>query len=198
MRNTLIPVFLLLPLAACQTGVGSANRIVELYDMADPAGVIEIELTRTGAIRELEAQIPISDLPANVRQAALAELEGAEITGGEREYNMATDCWEVQLRHEGKDWELVIDDNGTILEREEPIDASAGPANLVDNATAEVPPGSELKSVERITVARDGGRVEYHVKFSHNEASYKVVLDANANVDRVVREQRAEIEIPIR
>lgn len=198
MNIRVLPVLLLLPLTACQTGLGGTPRIVELYDAADPAGVLEIEMHRSGAIREIEAEIPISDLPDAVIQAAQKAAPGGEITGGEREITETGSGWEVQVRNDGADWEFVIDDEGNVLETEEPIGPGDGPAALVDNAAREVPNGGSLKSIERITFHGEVDTLEYHVKFEHNGASYKVVLDEQANVKRAVREQRAEIEIPLR
>lgn len=193
------PLLLSLALLVSCKGLGHApDRLVELYDRASPTGIIEIEIDRDGTIREMEAEIPVDDLPERVRSVALAELPGAEITGAEREIQAAGDAWEVKLTHEGRGMELVIDAAGDILETEKELRTDEVPQAVLDGADRAFGEGTRL-SVEVIEGVRDGTRFvkEYHVKKRHQEATYKIVLDGDGNAMRVVREARAEIEIPL-
>jgi hypothetical protein len=177
-------------LPACQT---TLPELVELYDMAAPDGMIELELERDGSIREIEADIPIEALPENIKQAALDRAPGAQITGAEREFQGSTRTWEVKLVHEGRAWEFVIDEEGAIRETEKELRPEEAPAAVLQGADLAMPQGIR-KSVEEI---RRGDVVEYHVKKDQGGASYKIVLDAEGKVTRHVREHRAEIEIPL-
>jgi len=181
---------------ACQAdSVGRVPlELIELYDMADEHGSIEIELSRDGRILELEADVPISSLPRVVTEAALARLPGAKITGAERELQVRGRFWEVKLVHQKREWELIVDDKGVIHETERELSQAETP-RIVLTVAERVVPHSIFKSVEIIEYA--DGRAEYHVKRRRQGTSYKIVLNADGGVIRKVREHRAEIEIPL-
>ncbi|MBI4879380.1 MAG: hypothetical protein HY812_06925 [Planctomycetes bacterium] len=183
-------------LTACRTeGLGKVPpKLVELYDQGAPAGVLELEISRSGSIAEMEVDIPVEALPEAVRKAAEARAPGAVITGAEREIQLTGDAWEVKLRHEERDWEFVIDGSGAIRETEKELRREETPEAVLSAAAAAVP-GAEFKSVELI---EHGPFQEYHVKQTKDGASYKVVLSPDGKVKRAVREARAEIEIPLK
>lgn len=187
----------LLCLVGCSTpGLGRVpDTLVELYDQASPSGIIELEIDRDGSIREIEADIPVVDLPAAAVRAADEFAPGASITGAEREILAGgVESYEVKMRHEGRDWEIVVDAQGNVLETEMSLRRSEAPGAVLDAAAAAIA-DSSFQSVE--IIKRDGDDDEYHVKRSKDGASYKVVLTPTGDVIRKVREARAEIEIPL-
>lgn len=189
-------LFLLaITLTSCGTGgLGCVPPcLVQLYDQASPNGVIELEIGRDGTIHEMEADIPVSDLPDAVRTAVQAKAPGARITGAERELTANAEAWEVKLNHQGRAWEYVLDASGTILESEKELRRHEAPAEVLKAADMAVQ-GGRFKSVELIM---RGDEQEYHVKKIMNGASYKIVLAPDGTVIRKVREARAEIEIPL-
>lgn len=187
-------------LGACQThggahGMGALPmELVELYDVADPEGIIEVEAERDGSIIGLEADVPIDMLPDSVKQTVLAAAPGGRITGGEREYTSTGNGWEVKLVLDGVDWEFIVDDAGEIVETEQAIAAADAPGVVLAAADRTVPMGTR-QSVELIT---RGDEREYHVKKLVGTASYKIVLAPDGMVIRAVREARTEIEIPLK
>ncbi|MHC4852444.1 MAG: PepSY-like domain-containing protein [Planctomycetota bacterium] len=183
---------LTLALSAC-TGLGTSS-LVGLYDQGKPDGMIEVELDRNGAIREMEADIPTSDLPANIREAAMAKAPGGEIKGAEREITAAGTGWEVKMKHQGRMWEFVMDNDGKILETEKELTKDEAPAAVLQAADRAIS-GGTFVSVELI---ERGDESEYHVKKARDGASYKIVLTADGTVKRKVREAKAEIEIPLK
>jgi len=192
----IVLALLVLGLTACQSGLGKVSpKMVELYDVAAPEGMIEVEINRDGTIREMEADINVADLPAVVKDAALKKAPKAKITGAEREFTGAGPAWEVQLQHEGRNWEYVIDGTGKILETEKELKQSEAPPAVIAASKAAVP-GGQFKSVEVITT--HDGVTEYHVKKLVEGVSYKIVMAPDGTVKRKVREHKAEIEIPLR
>jgi uncharacterized membrane protein YkoI len=183
-------------LASCASS-GGLGRVpsgtVELYDLCAPSGLMELELERDGTVLEMEADIAPTDLPAMIRDAAMARLPGAKITGAEREIHTDGRYWEVKLTHEGRAWELVCDDAGKVVETEKELRRDEAPAAVLQAADKAV--AGSFKSVELIE-GRSG--TSYHVKKERDGASYKIVLSPEGKVLRKVREQRAEIEIPLR
>lgn len=190
-----LPLAGLITLAACGSpGLGTAPRsLVSLYDDLAPEGVIQIEMDRDGTIIAMEGAIPVESLPASVREAALAFLPEGTVTGAEREFLLGVAAWEVKLRSEGRDWEVVADTRGNILVTEKMLVRGEAPAAVMDTANATVTGGS-LTSVELVT----RGQVEsYHVKKEKGGVHYKLEIAPDGTLLRKVREARAEIEIPL-
>jgi uncharacterized membrane protein YkoI len=188
---------LLLALGACSsTGSlgGVPDDLVDLYDAVRPGGVMELEVDRDGSIREMEAEIPVESLPPAIVAAARARYPQARITGAERELTRAGAGWEVKLEHEGSMVELVYDEDAELLELERELRRSEAPSVVLEAAKHAIT-GGTFKSVE---VIEQGDEQLYHVKLEKDGMSYKVVLTPEGEVTRKVREQRAEIEIPLR
>jgi hypothetical protein len=190
----LVAAVTLATLAACASGGRVSSDLVTLYDEVLPDGMLEIEIERSGAIREMEADIPVSGLPDAVRDAAITMLPGARITGAEHEFQAGRECWEVKLIHEGRAWEVIADASGEVQETEQELRRGEAPGAVMESAAKTMPRGM-LRSVERITHRDD--TVEYHVKYTQGGASYKLVLAPDGTLLRHVREARAEIEIPV-
>jgi len=182
-----------LALAAC-SGLGSAPpELVELYDMAATEGTIEMELDRDGTIVGIEGDVPIEALPPKMREKALEMLPGARITGAEREFMHDGNGWEVKLTHEERAWEIVLDDDGNVIETEKELRAEEVPPEVLASADKALPRGQRT-SVE---IVESGGTAAYHIKKREGQVSYKIVVSPDGTVLRVVREHRAEVEIPL-
>lgn len=188
---------LLLTLASCASSSGGLGTmpvgVVELYDAASPTGLMEVELARDGTVLEMEADVDPASLPPGIRSAALERLPGATITGAERELHPDGRFWEVKLTHEGREWEVICDDQGKVVETEQELRREDAPPAVLAAANKAV--GGSFRSVELIE-GRSG--TSYHVKKLLDGASYKIVISPEGEVLRKVREQRAEIEIPLK
>ena len=169
------------------------DEVIALYDQATPTGTIELEIDRNGRIREMEADIPVQQLPRVAADAALRHLPAGRVTGAEREFTAFGEAWEVKFDVQGVAWEVVVDEQGRILETEQEIDFLSAPAVVISTSEAVVP-DSLLLSVELI---RRGDEEEYHVKRERYGASFKIVVAADGTLLRAVREAKAEIEIPL-
>lgn len=168
-------------------------RLVDLYDQALPTGTIEIELERDGAVREMEADIVPSAVPQSLRDRALELAGGGAVTGAEREFTRRGPAYEVKVVASGRAYEFVFDAQGQLLESEKEIRPAEAPAAVMEAADRALAGGS-LKSVELV---ERGATQEYHVKKMKDGASYKIVVAPDGRLLRRVREQRAEIEIPL-
>lgn len=167
--------------------------VVALYDQASPAGTIELEIDRDGNVREMEAEIPVDQVPQIAADAAMRRLPAGRVVGAERELTMRGEAFELKFDVQGVAWEIVVDASGAIIEEEEAIDVRRAP-NAVLATSERAVPDSLLLSVE---VVRRGDVEEYHVKRERFGASYKIVVAPDGTLQRAVREARAEIEIPL-
>jgi hypothetical protein len=186
----------LLPLAAC--GSSSLGRVpeevIELYDLALPSGVMELEIDRDGRLLELEVDVPLESVPEPLIRKIYELHPQALLRGAEREINRHGRMWEIKFLSMGRTYELVFDEQGEIHESEMSLAWSEAPPAVLEGARLAIP-GSAPVSVE--LVEGRGGK-SYHVKAERDGARYKVVLDEQGKVLRRVREHRAEIEIPLR
>lgn len=191
-----LPLLLaLLPLAACgSSSLGKMpDSVVELYDQTDPAGGMEFELDRKGHLLEIEADVPIENVPQHLITAVHAQHPGAQLRGAEREINAHGEMWELKFISLGREYELVFDEDGEVHETEMSLMWPEVPPAVVAAADKALPESIPV-SAELIT---QGKSKSYHIKKDKGGARYKIVLDERGEVVRLVREQRAEIEIPL-
>jgi hypothetical protein len=186
---------LALTLAACSNTSDwkAPAALVELYDMGDPAGLMELELDRDGTLREIEVDVPLTSLPRHVLDAASKAFPEAKFVGAEREVQGDVRGWEVKFELDGLGGEVVVDEEGNVRETEREVPEAKVPEAVLTASAAAIP-DSKLTSAEMIERAGD---LSYHIKRERNGASYKIVLTPDGKVLRKVREARAEIEIPL-
>ncbi|MEC8494169.1 MAG: hypothetical protein VXZ39_04560 [Planctomycetota bacterium] len=180
-------------LSACTSTDRVPDRLLALLDDARAGGAVEIELDRDGAFRDLEAEISIERVPVPIVSALVTAFPGAHITGAEREWQDGAWTFELGLLVDGRALQAVLDEDGRLLETEEPVPLVDAPASVVA-ASMVLLPASTLVSVDRVE-GPEG--VRYHVKRVREGARYKVVTRADGAVLRAVREIPAEIEIPL-
>lgn len=194
LRSVLLPLASL-PLVACSSSsLGHVpESVVELYDMANPAGGMELELERDGELIAIEADVAVSQVPQHLVQKVNQMHPNALMQGAEREIAPGMELWELKFVSQGRNYELVFDEEGNVHETEMSLTWGEAPRSILSAADLALPGGVPI-SIELVTV---GETKLYHVKKERDEARYKIVLDESAKVLRLVREQRAEIEIPL-
>lgn len=182
-----------LALAACSAPERAPKTLVELYDLTAPDGAMEIEFERDGSFRELEADVPIETVPDHLRRVTRLAYPDAVITGAEREVQLGTWLWEIKFTSGGRAMEVVLDEEGNVLETERELLTEEAPMEVIE-ASRRAIPDSTLLSVE---IIKSDDALSYHVKRQRGAARYKIVLAANGKVLRKVREMTAELEIPL-
>src|SRR5690606_5695510 len=137
-----------------------------------------------GSIREMEAQIAMTEVPQICADAAMAFLPAGRVTGAEREITKWGLAYEIGFDLEGWSWEVVVDEKGNIVETEQQIDPRTAPIPVLDAANREIK-GGVLRSVEVVT---RGGIPIYHVKKDVIGVTYKLEIAADGRIERKVRE----------
>src|SRR5690606_11309492 len=99
----------------------------------------EIEIARDGSITGLEAEVSPEELPMHAREAALARAPGGRIIGAERELLATGSAWEVKVHHDGRDWEFIVGDDGSIIEMEKELRRDEAPAAVLEASDRELP-----------------------------------------------------------
>jgi hypothetical protein len=174
---------------------GFPSSIGDDVSLVAPDGMIEVGLGDSGRIEVVEFHVPPETLPAGIRAAAEREVGEGAIVAAEKEYLNGKLHWEITKQVGEFEHEVLFDESGRPLLWEIQIDSSKAPAAVI-SASEKAVKGS-LQAVEEI---RDASKAltEYHVKRRDGETRWKLEISPGGEVLRVLRETKAEIEVPVR
>ena len=120
-----------------------------------------------------EKPVKMNDLPAAVRKTVEQQSEGAIVRGLSKEIENGEAYYEVELRVQGHNKDVLIDSEGTVVEIEEEADLASLPATV--RAQLEKQAGlGKIVMVESVT--RKGALVAYeaHVTRGRKRSEIKV------------------------
>lgn len=123
--------------------------------------------------REQESRVRMKDLPAAVQQTVREQSKGAVIRGLSREVENGETRYEVELKVNGHNRDVLIDPTGAVVEVEEQVTLSALPA-AVRTAIEQNASGGKIVSVESITKGGSLVWYEAHVKKAGKSQEIKV------------------------
>ena len=82
-----------------------------------------------------------ADLPQKVKASLDRRFPGADLTAAEKETENGNVVFDLELKHEGRKYEMDVKEDGTILEIEKEVKAEGRPAGRVQGGRGEVPQG---------------------------------------------------------
>lgn len=187
-RLVIAPSLLVALAASCASGADWRA------DDALAAERLELQVDEAGRAVEYEYHVDPGTVPRNVHEAMDALHPGGKATAAEKEYVGDQLYWELSKEIGGLEVEAMFLPDGTLYSEEVQVAASAIPAAVSAGLASGF--GGKVKVWEEI---RDGERqrVEYHAKVDKDGKAYKVVLSLAGDVELVVREIQAEIEVPV-
>jgi uncharacterized membrane protein YkoI len=94
-------------------------------------------------------KIPLEKVPKAVMDAIKGRFPGAEIASVEKEKEDGKIVYDVELKHQGRKYEMDIEENGTILEIEKEVAAKDVPA-AVTKAVMDKYPKATIKEVMEV------------------------------------------------
>jgi uncharacterized membrane protein YkoI len=112
------------------------------------AGVLGLLATATGA-RAQEAEIPLSELPKAVADAAKAKFPGATWREAAKETEDGKTVYEVAMTHEGHRMDVTFEANGTLVLVETEVAEAELPA-AVAKAVKDKYPGAKVDLAESV------------------------------------------------
>src|SRR5256885_2915350 len=86
-------------------------------------------------------------LPQKIKDAVKARLPGAEITSAEKEKENGEIVYDLELKHEGRKYEMDIKEDGTIIEIEKEI---KNPPEAITRAVKRKYPKATIKEVMEV------------------------------------------------
>ena len=125
-----------------------------------------------------EQEVKVSELPPAITASVQSHYPGATIREASRETYEGKDTWEAGITTAGRKLDLAFQPDGTLVEEEEVIDASALPA-VVKAAIAKQMPGATATKAERSVAL---GKTRYEVMLKTSGKSSEVVFDDGGTI----------------
>jgi len=176
------------------TGCHVSRDLVELARQTRTGGEFVIEVAEDGQVINADAQVELSSVPKAILEAAERELPGPAIDA-EREIAIGVRYWEIEKKVDGRTIELMIDDAGKLLGKEEELAKANWPEAIVKAANQAVPEG-QITTVELVTGPEALGGTEYHVKKDLGKEILRISVLKDGTVTRYVRKIRGEFKPP--
>jgi len=181
--------------ATLALGASCASQAQWSTDDALTAERVEVEVDEAGAAREIEYHVEPDQVPAAVHTAMNERHPGGLVIGGEKEVRKGATYWELSKSISGRSVEAMFTEDGEFVGAEVEVAAGDVPERVHGAVRARMD-GNPTKW----ETVHDGDDelVEYHVKVASGGKQYKLVVSPEGEVTAVVRELRAEIEVPVR
>lgn len=122
---------------------------------------------------EQESRVKMRDLPAAVQQTVREQSKGAVVRGLSREVENGETNYEVELRVNGHNRDVLIDPNGVVVEVEEQVTLASLPA-AVRTAVEQNAAGGKVVLVESLTKGDTLMWYEAHVKKGGKSREIKI------------------------
>lgn len=104
------------------------GEVLYEVDVTGDEGIVEFDVAEDGAFRgyeeeddeadENEEEIPLSDVPQNVKDAAIAAVPGIVLEEAERETEGDVVVYELEGEADGQEYEVEVNEAGEVLEVE--------------------------------------------------------------------------------
>src|SRR5579872_7449583 len=104
----------------------------------------------------------MKDLPPAVQKAAREHTKNATLVGMTKEVEGGKTLYEVETKVNGKSCDVLLDQNGGLVETEEEVDLNSLPVSAKE-AILQKLAGRKLKKVEAVT---QGSSVSYEVSYA--------------------------------
>jgi len=176
------------------TGCHVSRDLVELARQTRTGGEFVIEVAEDGQVINADAQVEMSSVPKAILEAAERELPGPAVDA-EREIAIGVRYWEIEKKMNGRTIELMIDDAGKLLGKEEELAKANWPEAIVKAVNQAVPEG-QITTIELVTGPEALGGTEYHVKKDLGKEILRISVLKDGTVTRYVRKIRGEFKPP--
>jgi len=176
------------------TGCHVSRDLVELARQTRTGGEFVIEVAEDGQVINADAQVEMSSVPKAILEAAERELPGPAVDA-EREIAIGVRYWEIEKKVDGRTIELMIDDAGKLLGKEEEL-VKANWSEAIVKAVNQAVPEGQITTIELVTGPEALGGTEYHVKKDLGKEILRISVLKDGTVTRYVRKIRGEFKPP--
>lgn len=164
---------------------------------ASEAELLELSLSKSGAVTTIEYHVDTAEVPPAVKQSMDRLHPGGPFTGAEYEVlESGEGLWELSRVVDGRKVEALFHADGRLHSEELEIDGSTVPDPVRSRLRERFPRGSGW-SFEEIRNEQQRP-VEFHVKLEQDGMRYKAAVYQNGHIRAIWREVQAEVEVPVR
>lgn len=128
-----------------------------------------------------DEQIDVTKLPKPVADAVAARFPGAALTSAAKETSENQVIYDIELKHDGRKYEMDIKSDGTILEIEKEIPAKNLPAAVAAAVQVKYP-NSTVKQVMEVNTVLDKKETLDHYEVDIDTSEHKL-LELAASLD---------------
>jgi uncharacterized membrane protein YkoI len=114
---------------------------------------VAILSTARAADEKKDAKIEPDKLPAKITESINGRFPGGKVTSAEKEVEDGNVVFDIELKHDGRKYEMDIKEDGTILEIEKEVFSKDVPA-AVSKAVSDKYPKGEVKEVMEVNLVK--------------------------------------------
>jgi uncharacterized membrane protein YkoI len=105
--------------------------------------------TGVRAADDKDKKIPLDKVPKPIREAIDGRFPGADVSSVEKETENGKVMFDVELKHQGRKYEMDIAEDGTIIEIEKEVAQADVPESVTNTIKARFP-GATIKEVMEV------------------------------------------------
>jgi uncharacterized membrane protein YkoI len=134
-------------------------------------------------------------LPQKIKDAIQGRFPGGEVTGAEKEKENGEIVFDVELKHEGRKYEMEIKEDGTIAEIEKEIAMKDVPDGITKAVKGKFPKATikEVMEVNKVT-GKEEKPIHYEVKIETNGKSKEVIVSLDGKTVKGEGEEKKDLK----
>lgn len=142
------------------------RKLIGGLAVAAVAGLVVL----ASAARADDKKVPLDKVPRAVMDAINARFPGADITSVEREKEGDKVVYDIELKHQGRKYEMDIEENGTVLEVEKEV---KDVPEVITKAVLAKYPGAAIKEVMEVNKVKGKEETPIHYEVTIETADKK-------------------------
>jgi len=130
-------------------------------------------------------------LPQKIKDAVQGRFPGAEITSAEKEKEKGEIVFDVELKHEGRKYEMEIKEDGTIAEIEKEIASKDVPEAITIAVKRKFPTAAikEVMEVNKVT-GKEEKPIHYEVTIETDGKAKEVIVSLDGKIAKSDEEKK--------
>src|SRR6266568_193379 len=150
-------------------------------------------LTSVGLADEKAGKIAPDKLPQKIKDSIKGRFPGAEVTSAEKENEKGQIMYDIELKHEGRKYEMDIKEDGTIVEIEKEIASKDVPEAITKAVKKKFPMATikEVMEVSKVT-GKEEKPIHYEVTIETDGKKKEVVVSLDGKTVKGEGEEKKE------
>jgi hypothetical protein len=152
-----------------------------------------VTLATAALADEKSEKISPDKLPQKIKDSIKGRFPGAEVTGAEKENEKGKVVFDIELKHEGRKYEMEIEEDGTIVEIEKEV-ASKDVPEAITKAVKKKYPTSTIKEVMEVNkvTGKEEKPIHYEVVIETDGKKKEVVVSLDGKTVKAEGEEKKD------